>query len=245
MRIFVFQMKKSYYWTMAAVAVICGFWLTDFFTLVDIPTLGPAPIYHGNPNTPKMTLTVNVDWGEEFIPQMLSIFKEKGVRVTFFVTGRWAEKNPQLLQRMYTAGHEIGNHGYSHAHPNQLSEADLVAHLKNNEEILRRTLGIRPLYYAPPYGEYNKRVVQVAESLGYKVIMWSADTIDWQHPTPEVMNQRILSKASKGGIVLMHPVKETIAALPAMIDGLKAKGYELVPISENLSSTMQGVSDGS
>lgn len=244
MRIWVFKLQKSYLWTLAVVAVICLFWFTDLLTLADIPVLGPAPYYHGNPNIDRMSLTVNVDWGEEFIPQMLEIFKSRGVRVTFFVTGRWAEKNPEMLMRMYAAGHEIGNHGYSHAHPNQLSRGDLVAHLKNNEEVVHKILGIRPLLYAPPYGEYNKTVVEVAESEGYKVIMWSADTIDWQHPTPEVIVQRILSKASKGGIVLMHPVKETVAALPSMIDGLKAKGYQLVPVSENLQVEQQGDQDG-
>lgn len=244
MKIFVIQMKKSYYLTMAALLVVGIFWYTDVLTLVDIPVSGVAPYYHGNAQKEQMSLTINVDWGEEYIPLMLEILKQKNVKATFFVTGKWASKFPDLVKRIYNAGHEVQNHGYSHAHPNQLSEAQMIEHLKKNEEIIYNIIGVRTTLYAPPYGEYNKNVVRIADAQGYKLIMWTADTIDWQRPTPEVIKQRILKKASKGGIVLMHPIQQTVQALPGMIDGLRAKGYQLVTVSENLKQEPQGESNG-
>lgn len=245
MHIYVIQLKKSFYWTVAALLVIGIFWYTDVLTLVDIPVSGVAPYYHGNASKPQMSLTINVDWGEEYIPLMLQILEQKGVKATFFVTGKWASKYPGLVRQIHAAGHEIGNHGYSHAHPNQLSDGQLIEHLKKNEEILHGIIGVRTHLYAPPYGEYNKRVVQIADAQGYRLIMWTADTIDWQRPTPQVIQERVLKKASNGGIVLMHPVQQTTQALPGMIDGLKAQGYQLVTVSENLQQNQTGEANDS
>lgn len=245
MHMYVIKLKKSFYWTVAALLVIGIFWYTDVLTLVDIPVSGVAPYYHGNAAKPQMSLTINVDWGEEYIPLMLKILEQKGVKATFFVTGKWASKYPGLVRQIQAAGHEIGNHGYSHAHPNQLTDGQLIEHLKKNEEIIQGITGQRTTLYAPPYGEYNKRVVQIAHEQGYRLIMWTADTIDWQRPAPEVIQERVLNKASNGGIVLMHPIQQTAQALPGMIDGLKAKGYQLVTVSENLNQGQTGEADGS
>ncbi|MBM7557920.1 divergent polysaccharide deacetylase family protein [Halanaerobacter jeridensis] len=75
----------------------------------------------------------------------------------------------------------------------------------------------------------------MAHKIGYKTIMWTVDTIDWQRPEPEVIVERVVPKAENGAIVLMHPTKATVEALPKMIAGLKDKGYKLVTISQLLS----------
>lgn len=245
LRVIVIQMKKSYYWSLVALLVVGLFWFTDVLSVVDIPVVGVAPYYHGNLSQPRMSITVNVDWGEEYIPLMLEIFKQKNVKVTFFVTGKWTAKFPDLVKRISDDGHEIGNHGYSHVHPNELSRQGLVQHIEKAEQTIYDTIGVRTNLYAPPYGEYNKQVVETADQIGYKLIMWTADTIDWQRPSPEVILNRVIKKASKGGIVLMHPIQQTVQALPTMIERLKEKGYQLVPISENLSIPSAGESDGS
>ncbi len=243
MRVHVIQLKKSYYWTFAALVMVGLFWFTGILEYAEIPVSGLAPYYHGDQNVPQMSLTINVDWGEEQIPSMLDILQQKNVKATFFVTGQWVNKFPDLVKQIDQAGHEIGNHGYSHAHPNQLTREEFTQHLKKNEEIIYQLIGKRNTLYAPPYGEYNKNVVQMADQLGYKVIMWSADTIDWQDPSPQLINQRVMRKASNGGIVLMHPKPQTVEALPGMIDQLHAKGYRLVTVSE-LLSMKSGESDG-
>ena len=79
------------------------------------------PIYQGNPAKKQVSITVNVDWGEEHLPAMLDILKENRVKAAFFITGRWAKENPKLIQKIANLGHEIGNHGFSHPHVNELA----------------------------------------------------------------------------------------------------------------------------
>ncbi|SJZ31697.1 polysaccharide deacetylase family protein [Selenihalanaerobacter shriftii] len=192
------------------------------------------PYYHGSEDKAEMALTINVAWGQEHIPQMLKVLKEKEVKATFFFIGRWVEKFPELTKQIAEGGHEIGNHGYRHSHPNQLSKQALTNLIKKNEELLIEVTGHQTKLFAPPYGEYNDRVVKIADDLGYRTILWTADTIDWQRPAPEVIISRITKKASNGGIVLMHPTAPTAKSLPTMIDKLRKEGYELVTVTQLL-----------
>lgn len=243
MRFYVIHLKKNHYWTLAALVIVALFWSTGILQYAEIPVSGLAPYYHGDPTVAKISFTINVDWGEELIPEILKILQEKDIKATFFVTGRWANKFPELVRQIHGAGHEVANHGYSHVHPNQLSAADLEQHIKKNEEIIYQLTGQKNYLYAPPYGEYNKNVVKMTTDLGYKLIMWSVDTIDWQRPSSQVIVNRVLRKAAKGGIVLMHPIKQTVEALPTIIDRLQAKDFQLVTISELLAEK-PGVTDG-
>ena len=88
--------------------------------------------------------------------------------------------------------------------------------------------------FAPPYGEVDRRVVAAADALGYRTIMWTIDTIDWQEPSVETTIARVMNKAQNGGIVLMHPKVKTVRALPAIIEGLRQKGFKLLPVGELL-----------
>ena len=173
-----------------------------------------------------------MDWGEEFIPGMLKIMEERQVRATFFVTGQWAQKNKELLKLMADKGHEIGNHGYSHQHPAKLSRDGLVELIKKNEEVIYQITGQRNNLFAPPYGEVDDRLSSIVNSIGYKTIMWSADTIDWQRPAPEIIVQRAVNKIDDGGIILMHPTEPSLAVLDNIIDILKQRGYKFVTVSQ-------------
>ncbi|MFW6029522.1 MAG: polysaccharide deacetylase family protein [Halanaerobiales bacterium] len=199
-----------------------------------MPTIGSpnAAYYHGKKGNNNISLTINVDWGEEYLTAMLEIFQKKDINVTFFVTGKWADKNKELLNRMSTLGHEIGNHGYSHAHPKQLSDAHLIELIKKNEELIFQITDKRTKLFAPPYGEVDDRIASVAASIGYNTIMWSADTIDWQRPPAEVVAQRAINKIDDGGIILMHPTKPSLEALDNIITTLESRGYNFVTVSE-------------
>jgi len=183
------------------------------------------------------SFAINVDWGEEHIPALLELLRILDVRVTFFVTGRWAQRHPDLLRQMADAGHEIGNHGLSHAHPKQLTQSELTAHIVDNQEILDRLTGGRAVkLYAPPYGEWDARIVSRARELGYQTVLWTVDTIDWQDPTPETIVRRVEQKLAAGHIVLMHPRPNTLEALPDLVRAGRQKGLRLVPVGEMLRS---------
>lgn len=192
------------------------------------------PIYHGNTQRKEVALTFNVFWGEEYIKDLLAILKENDVKATFFMGGTWVEKFPDLTKAISQAKHEIGSHGYSHPHVDSLSKSDNLEEIQKTEALLYKITGKKPKVFAPPYGERGPTVLQAAEEAGYHTILWTADTIDWQRPAPEVIVRRVLDKAENGSIVLMHPTEPTVKALPDMIKGLKEKGYQLVTVSDML-----------
>lgn len=188
-------------------------------------------IRNGREGNNMCTFACNVDWGEEIIPDMLKVFEEKNIKVTFFVTGRWAEKNTDLLRQMYAAGHEIQSHGYSHALCSDISSEKVAEEIEKTEKAIIDAISIKPNYFAPAAGDYDARTVEISEQLGYRMVLWTSDTIDWRaDSSASVIVQRIMSKPLDGAIILMHPKPETLKALPNLIDQINAQGYRIVPL---------------
>lgn len=238
-------LMQIYFWTKKQL----GRLVLIFFTLVvlgmvgydywsndlAVTTMKAQPIYQGDPNYKKMALTFNVDWGEEYLPDMLEILKSNNVKATFFVTGRFAAKFPQLVQKIAAEGHEIGNHGYSHPHPDKISKRENQNEIKKAEAEIIKTCGVKTTLFAPPYGEHKPHVVEAAEEIGYKTILWTIDTIDWDKSRqPEVIYEKVIKSAQNGAIVLMHPTDRTVLALEKMIRTLQEQEYDLVTVSEIL-----------
>ena len=195
------------------------------------------PIYCGSTEENYVALAINVDWGEDVLPEMLNVLAAEDVKATFFVTGRFAEKFPDLVKQIAAAGHEIGNHGYKHPHPDQLSVAQNQKDITQSEAVLEKLTGIKPTLYAPPYGEHGKTCLEAAEQCGYTTILWTADTVDWEQPAPshDTLIQRVTGdKLTSGAIILMHPKARTAEALPDIIRTIAAKGYQCVKVSEVL-----------
>lgn len=202
----------------------------------DQPTAA-EPIFQGKTAEKAVALAINVDWGEDVLPEMLQVLAKENVQVTFFVTGRFAEKNPDLVREIAANGHEIGNHGYSHPHPDKLSVEQNQEEIQKTEKILREIGVETALLFAPPYGEFGTNCLQGAENCHYQTIMWSRDTIDWQEPAPDqaTLVERIAGKPLENGmIMLMHPKKHTLEALPEIINAIKAQGFSCQKVSEVL-----------
>ncbi len=194
------------------------------------------PISQGA-NSKYIAFTMNVDWGNEVIPEILETLKEKNVKITFFVTGRWAKEYPDLFQSIIKEGHEIGSHGYHHLNYGGLNQAQNEEEINLAETEIMKYTTTKPIYFAPPSGSYSEATLAAADKLGYKTILWSIDTIDWrQGSTENVILQRVLEKKQhEGAIVLMHPMPETAKALPQLIDSLREKGLEVGTITNILS----------
>lgn len=188
-------------------------------------------IRNGYVGKEQLTFSCNVDWGEEIIPEMLQVFRDENIKVTFFVSGKWAEKNPVLLKDMLLAGHEIQSHGYAHKLCSQISKEEVKEEILKTEAAILKAVNIKTTVFAPPSGDFNQETVEVCKELGYDLALWSADTIDWREgSTANVIVERILNKKLDGAIVLMHPKEETLKALPTLIQEIKSKGIEIVPL---------------
>ena len=189
--------------------------------------------YKGNINDKIIAFTCNVDWGNEYIPKMLEIFEKNNIKITFFVTGRWAAKNDELLKQIYDKGHEIGNHGNTHRDYDNLSYEENKSEIFRADQVISQTLKYKPKFFAPPSGAYSNNTVKAAKELGYDVIMWSIDTIDWRKDsTKDKIINRVISKPHNSAIVLMHPKEETVKALPIIIKSLTNMGYKIGRISD-------------
>ena len=202
---------------------------------IHLEDLESEPIYRGNPQKPMVAFLINVAWGNEYIPGILKTLNEHQTKATFFFDGSWVKKNPDLAKMIKEAGHEIGNHAYSHPDLKQRSVAQTKEELKKTNDVIKATLGITPIWFAPPSGSFNEATIQVADQLDMKTILWTVDTVDWRKPATSEMVRRVVSKVENGSMVLMHPTKPTAEGMERMITDIKAKGLQLGTVSDLLS----------
>ena len=235
-RVFVTRIRQWYIFFAAGVfltiATLSGL-LQPLFSNTQLPGK-PQPIFHGNISQPKVAFACNVFWGEEFLPDMLNTLDANNIKITFFVGGSWGHRFPNVVTELANRGHELGNHTYSHPHPNTLSKDKNKEQILRAEQLITELTQFKTTLYAPPYGEYNDTVLSAAADLGYTTIMWSIDTIDWQRPPAEVIIRRVMKKINNGAIILMHPTESTAKALPELIKQLQTKGYTISTVSDIL-----------
>ena len=176
-------------------------------------------------------------------PALMDALKNAGVPATFFVVGIRAEAAPDLLRRMTGEGHEIANHSYSHPNLTFLTPTGVERELCRTSAIVYDATGTRPRFYRPPGGNYNTSVVDAAESLGMAGAYWTIDGIKYEAAPfkPQTLNDFVLKQLRPGAIILLHNAPDnTIAALPALIAGIKARGYQLVTVSELVRRSRTG-----
>jgi peptidoglycan/xylan/chitin deacetylase (PgdA/CDA1 family) len=144
-----------------------------------------------------------------------------------------AQRYPDLVRQEVAAGHEIGNHTFSHANVARLTENGAAAEWEAGDEAITAITGEKVRYCRPPGGRYDRDSVIAASELGLTMVLWTDNSADYLGMSPHRLEQRVLSRISNGGIVLMHDgVQQTIDVLPDIIEKLRSKGYRFVTLSE-------------
>jgi peptidoglycan/xylan/chitin deacetylase (PgdA/CDA1 family) len=191
-------------------------------------------------NTSKKQVALTFDAGGDVAPAstILSILNKRGVHATWFFTGEWAQQNPTVVSGVASGGYEIGNHTMTHPNLTTIADTEICRQLNQANGVITSLSGrptTRP-YYRPPYGARNDYVRQVAANIGYRTVIWTIDTLDWQtNSTPARIIQIITSQLTNGAIILMHAGSSSEAqALDSVITMLQGKGYQLVTLSEDL-----------
>lgn len=203
--------------------------------------LQPIRQIHGVQN--KVALTFDLSWGEVMPPKVLAVLREYGVKCTFFLSGPWASSHPDLVAEIVRDGHEIASHGYRHVNMSTLTREAIEDNIRRAQEAIVSASGQTPVLLRPPNGDYNDLVIQTAEAMGYKVVNWGLDSHDWMNPGVSYIVKRVLDRAQSGDIILMHAsdtCKQTDQALPAILEGLAAKGFGLVTVGELLKAAETG-----
>ncbi len=191
-------------------------------------------------DTKQIALTFDDGPSRQNTEEILGILKENGIRATFFVIGENAEKDPDRIKMIYDAGHEIGNHTYTHAYISKISEEALRKEIKKTEDLLKNITGERPFVFRPPGGYYNDASLAVLEEMGYISVLWSLDTRDWSMPKSDTVASKVEESATNGDIILFHDLEDkrlpTPTALRRIIPYLIENGYEFVTISEMIEN---------
>ena len=193
-------------------------------------------LYYGNTSLPEIALTFDDGPNPYYTPLVLDVLKKYNVKATFFCIGRQVAAYPALVKQEYMAGHIVGNHTWSHPDMALLSSANDNLQLVNTSRAIQEAIGVQPIYFRPPYGVMTVPALTQAYHLGLTTVIWNDEARDWQLPGMNVIVERILGLARDGAIVLLHDGggnrSQTVAALPYIITGLRARGFHLVTIAQ-------------
>jgi peptidoglycan/xylan/chitin deacetylase (PgdA/CDA1 family) len=175
------------------------------------------------------------------VPQILTALARHNLHITFFITGQWAEQNPDQLRAIVAAGDEVGNHSYDHPSFLKLTDAQITNELTRTESIIMAEAGVstKP-YWRPPFGDETGHILNVAAGLGYRSLFWTWDSLDsvGKPKSTDFLITRVTEAPIEldGAIILMHVGNETSAeALPTILDRLAAKGLRVGTITDLLS----------
>lgn len=208
---------------------------------------GPsAPkLSYSHVNVPGPYLAVTFDDGPvpANTPRLLDMLQERGIKATFFVVGNFAVNRPQIIRRIIADGHEIANHTWTHRALTSLSDSGVRSELRRSHDLVVKVTGpaSAPRMFRPPGGAITARQkTWIMGEFGYPCILWSIDPRDWEAPSrggckgqPWELTRRIVSQAKSGDIVLVHDLHgSSVDAMPATLDGLLAKGFRFVTMSQ-------------
>jgi peptidoglycan-N-acetylglucosamine deacetylase len=194
----------------------------------------PATWFSVHVNGPYIAMTFDDGPSPETTPRLLDILKQRNIKVTFFMIGQNAERNPEIVKRILAEGHEIGNHSWTHPQLSKLSDQRVTDEITKTQDAIKNASGYTPVLLRPPYGAITSRQKDwIEKQFGLSIIMWSVDPFDWKRPGASVIEQRILAGARPGSIILSHDIhKQTVDAMPATLDALAQKGFKFVTVSQ-------------
>lgn len=215
-------------------------WLLYMENIVNLPAFstsnGPKAVYRGEKD---IALTFDIGWGDEKAEPILNeLIRENVKSATFFLAGSWAERHPDLVEKIKKNGFEIGMLGYSYKDYADLPDTEIRKDILNAQVAFGKLniKGIKVL--RAPTGHFDERTLKIAERYGYTVVHWSIDSQDWTNPGVDKIVENV-KEAKKGDIILLHAsdsAKQTVKALPSIIQNLRGKGLKFVTVSEMIAN---------
>ena len=198
------------------------------------------PIYSVNTKNKQVAITFDAAWGTDKTIAILNALDKCNVKVTFFVTGMWADKNYEMLKEIASRGHEVGSHGYTHKDLTTLPEKEVISELKKTDDAIERITGKRPTIFRAPYGAWNAKLVDIVGKYGVDFIQWDVDSLDWKNLNEVAIENRIFAKVQSGSIMLFHnDATYTYKALPALLEKLLAQSYKPVTVSVLIDESLE------
>lgn len=206
----------------------------------------------GKPKTKEVVLTFDDGPDPTFTPKILDILKEYNVKASFFIVGENGATNPDIIERIYREGHELGNHTFTHPNVADISAQRTKMEFNTTQRLVQELTGHSMIMFRPPYvadaepSSPNELLpILRAQEQGYTMIGELIDPSDWERPTSDVILKRIMTELPNGNIILLHDAggdrTNTVKALPKIIETLQSKGYKFVTIHDLLGKTREAV----
>lgn len=192
--------------------------------------LPPAAIVgRGSPDRPEVALTFDIEVDAGTLYAILDILRDREIKATFFVTGRWVQSFPEAAKAIVAAGHELGNHSLTHPAFSSIGADGARQEIAETERIIREITGVSAQpYFRFPYGDSTQAMVDLAAGQGYIAYHWGAD----DYAIPSWLAQAAGSPAQAyGGILLVHGRQSSVDALPGWLDQLEALGLQATTLS--------------
>ena len=199
----------------------------------------------GDPKVTALALTFDDGPDLKYTPRILDVLKKNNVKATFFVIGTQIQKYPATFKRMVSEGHQIASHGFLHLNVANQTPQRVRNLLNQNNDLIRKNGGPAQTIFRPPYGSLDPVSVKLIGSQGYKIVLWTIDSLDWRGiKQPEVVTN-VVPKLKQGYIILQHCAAESkledltgsVQALPEIIRVAKKQGYRFVTVTQLLAES--------
>ncbi|WP_241535916.1 polysaccharide deacetylase family protein [Indiicoccus explosivorum] len=180
------------------------------------------------PDSGKAVVLTFDDGPGKYLTEILDILKQEDVPAMFFWQSRLLYPD-RPWKRVLEEGHLIGSHSVRHPDMTRLSYSEQLAELQRSSDRLTEVTGIRPVYFRPPFGQFNDSTLHAAASLELRTVMWRIASLDWELKNrPDDIIKNVTENLEDGAIILLHELAQTVQALPGLIREIKRKGYRFV-----------------
>lgn len=206
------------------------------------PKPKPAPAAPPAANSGGKVIALTFDDGPgPYTAQLLDILDQHGAKATFFLIGSKVSAQADVLRRMHSRGHQLGNHSWSHPELPKLPVGQIAGEIDRTNDAIKQATGVTPSILRPPYGAVNSAVLEQLRLRGMSSILWSVDTRDWADRNSEIVCSRAVAGAHPGAIILMHDIHQTsVGAVPCILSALKQQGYSFVTVQGLLGNMTAG-----
>lgn len=217
----------------------------DSAALCAVGALGTKSIYGVRRDDNKISFTMDCGSGADNLPVILDILDAFDIKITFFVTGQFAQKNPDMVRLIAARGHEIGNHSWSHPSFYKLSNTEILSQLSRTNDLVVELAGVRPTLFRPPLGDCNSKIRAVVNAAGYEVIRWTHETYDSRPSASRANSLKYATKDVTGGSIILSHIDAdcTVAVMEDIFTWYRENGFAVVPVSELLLAGDTGVDE--
>ncbi len=231
--------KKRYGMVLSVTIFLFFLGVAKLFTMTDAQPDGSKAMSGGSVSTDvsvgpqekkKIALTFDDGPDSEYTPMLLDGLAERKVKATFFVIGKQAEAQPEIMKRLVKDGHLIGNHTYNHVDIRHMTESAAKEEILKANEVITKYTGEEPCFLRPPFGNGSSRLEKDIEMIQ---VLWTIDTMDWACKNESKICNTVYREIKENSIILMHDeYPTTVRAALSIIDRLQKEGYEFVTVDE-------------